>query len=162
MPKFIYSPRYVVDIGDHVFPTRKFGLAAEVLRGHGEFLEPRPPSREDLLLAHDEIWINKVMNCAMSLRDQELMELPFSQDISRAHQLAEAVTGKGYELMGRHNSRNGSGIVSFRKPGIDSRKIVSDLRANGVITAPRQGWVRASPHFYISPDDIARTADMLP
>jgi selenocysteine lyase/cysteine desulfurase len=28
--------------------------------------------------------------------------------------------------------------------------------------APRAGWVRASPHFYISPADIDRTLELLP
>jgi selenocysteine lyase/cysteine desulfurase len=30
------------------------------------------------------------------------------------------------------------------------------------MAAPRAGWVRASPHFYISPDDIGRVLEALP
>jgi selenocysteine lyase/cysteine desulfurase len=52
--------------------------------------------------------------------------------------------------------------VSIRKPGIDSRMIVKTLRDNGIITAPRQGWVRVSPDFYIAPEEIDRMLALLP
>lgn len=90
--RFIFSPRYVVDIGDHVFATRKFGLVAESLRGKGEFLEPELPSRDDLLLAHEEAWADKVINSAMTPEEEALMELPFSPALSVAHRLAVSGT----------------------------------------------------------------------
>jgi selenocysteine lyase/cysteine desulfurase len=31
---------------------------------------------------------------------------------------------------------------------------VRKLKEKGIIAAPRQGWVRLSPHFYISPAEI--------
>ena len=49
-----------------------------------------------------------------------------------------------------------AGIVSFRSAGIDSAAICARLREHSIVTAPRAGWVRASPHFYISPEDIER------
>jgi selenocysteine lyase/cysteine desulfurase len=30
------------------------------------------------------------------------------------------------------------------------------------MAAPRQGWVRFSPHFYISPEEIDRVVEELP
>ena len=57
---------------------------------------------------------------------------------------------------------NGAGIVSFRKEGLDSRMVVRQLKEQGIVAAPRQGWVRVSPHFYISPDDIERMIAALP
>jgi selenocysteine lyase/cysteine desulfurase len=39
--------------------------------------------------------------------------------------------------------------------------VVSQLKSKGFIAAPRQGWIRISPHFYISPDDIARLVEAL-
>jgi len=68
----------------------------------------------------------------------------------------EGVTSLGFEALGRRTGESGAGIVSFRKPGVDSRVIVSKLREAGIITAPRQGWVRCAPHFYIAPDEIDR------
>ena len=49
-----------------------------------------------------------------------------------------------------------AGIVAVQKPGFDSRKVVHDLKQKRIIAAPRQGWVRMSPHFYISPEEIDR------
>ena len=90
--RFIYSSRYVVDLGGHVFPTKKFALTAERLKGVLPFLEPEMPSRKDILLAHTDEWTDKVVNCRMSLEDQTLMELPFSKEVSIAHQLAVSGT----------------------------------------------------------------------
>jgi len=40
--------------------------------------------------------------------------------------------------------------------------IVHNLREQGFAAAPRQGWVRVSPHFYISPEEIDRMLEALP
>jgi len=71
-------------------------------------------------------------------------------------QISDGVTAKGYELLSPRDPASASGIVTFRKDGLDSRLIVRQLRDQGIVASPRQGWVRASPHFYISPGDIAR------
>jgi selenocysteine lyase/cysteine desulfurase len=76
--------------------------------------------------------------------------------------IAEGVLDKGYELMGVRTPETGAGIVSFRKPGIDAVQIVRKLGAAGISVAPRAGWVRASPHFYIPPSDVDRLIAELP
>jgi selenocysteine lyase/cysteine desulfurase len=70
-------------------------------------------------------------------------------------QLADGVLAKGYRLAAPRTPGTTSGIVSFQKDGFDSRVIVSRLRDMGILAAPRQGYVRASPHYYLSPDDIS-------
>ena len=79
-----------------------------------------------------------------------------------AGRLDTGVREKGYEVMAPRRAQTGSGIVSFRHPAIDARAIVSELRRNRVLAAPRQGWVRMSPHFYISPDEIDEVLKLLP
>ncbi len=76
--------------------------------------------------------------------------------------IAAGVKALGYEVLGERTPASGSGIVSFRKPGLDARLIVSRLREAGISCAPRAGWVRTSPHFYISPADIDRMLSELP
>jgi selenocysteine lyase/cysteine desulfurase len=76
--------------------------------------------------------------------------------------IAAGVEAKGYEVLGNRTPETGAGIVSFRKPGFDDREIVQKLRAAGISAAPRAGWVRTSPHFYISPSDIDRMLAELP
>jgi len=81
---------------------------------------------------------------------------------ARAKEIEIGVSAKGYEVMGVRTPETSSGIVTFRKEGIDSWKLVAELQTKGVITAPRQGWVRTSPHFYTSPEDMERFLAMLP
>jgi selenocysteine lyase/cysteine desulfurase len=76
--------------------------------------------------------------------------------------IADGVQAKGYEVLGNRTPETGAGIVSFRKVGVDAVEIVRKLRAEGIVTAPRAGWVRTSPHFYISPEEIGRMVAELP
>jgi selenocysteine lyase/cysteine desulfurase len=76
--------------------------------------------------------------------------------------IAHGVAAKGYELLDSRTPGTGAGIVSFRKPGVEAAQIVARLRAEGIVAAPRAGWVRTSPHFYISPAEIDRLVDALP
>ena len=81
--------------------------------------------------------------------------------------LVSGLEAKGYEILGERTPETASGIVSFRQPRDEdpestSRLLVSRLRENNILAAPRQGWVRTSPHFYISPEDIDRVLDVLP
>jgi selenocysteine lyase/cysteine desulfurase len=76
--------------------------------------------------------------------------------------IAQGVRGKGYEVLCERTPATGAGIVSFRKAGFDAVEIVARLRERGITAAPRAGWVRASPHFYIAPDEIDRMVNELP
>jgi selenocysteine lyase/cysteine desulfurase len=79
-----------------------------------------------------------------------------------AARIERGVNHKGYEVMGSRTATCGSGIVTFRKAGVDARQVVGQLREAGIIAAPRLGWIRTSPHFYVSPDEIERMLDALP
>jgi cysteine desulfurase / selenocysteine lyase len=75
--------------------------------------------------------------------------------------VADGVQAKGYEVLGSRSPANGAGIVSFRKAGLEAPAIVQRLNSAGVMAAARAGWVRVSPHFYISPDDIGSMLEAL-
>src|SRR3954463_3323788 len=79
-----------------------------------------------------------------------------------ADRIEAGVKTRGYEIMGTRTRETGSGIVSFRKEGLDAREIVRRLGESGISAAPRAGWVRTSPHFYISPAEIDRFLHVLP
>jgi selenocysteine lyase/cysteine desulfurase len=82
--------------------------------------------------------------------------------LDRANQIAEGAARKGYEVMGPRTPATRSGIVTIRKEGVDSRMVVSRLRHERIIAAPRQGWIRTSPHFYVSPESVERMLNLLP
>jgi len=76
--------------------------------------------------------------------------------------IAEGVRDKGYEVLGTRTPECGAGIVSFRKPGLDCRQLHQRLTEQRIAVAPRSGWIRSSPHFYISSEDIDRVLDIMP
>lgn len=79
-----------------------------------------------------------------------------------AQQLEEGARSRGYEVMLKRTRTTGSGIVSFRHPSIESSALVSALKQQEILATPRQDWVRVSPHFYISPEEIERVIGCLP
>ena len=95
-----------------------------------------------------------------------LLEVGIEQ-ISRAVQrnadiLAEGAVAKGYEVLGNRTPETGAGIVSIRKQGIESPYVVRQLKDKKMIGAPRQGWIRLSPHFYASGDEMMEVVEALP
>lgn len=76
--------------------------------------------------------------------------------------LAAGVRRKGYQLMIDRTPESASGILTFRHPSLDSRALVSELKRKRILAAPRQGWIRMAPHFYISPEDVERVLRVLP
>ena len=81
---------------------------------------------------------------------------------SLADRAAAGALTKGYELLAPRTAASSAGIVSMRKPGIDCRLIWRDLKEKRFVTAPRAGWLRVSPHFYISPEEIDAFIEALP
>ncbi len=79
-----------------------------------------------------------------------------------ADQLVVGAQRKGYSLLGERTPETGAGIIAIQKIGVDSRAVVRELKNKGITSAARQGWVRLSPHFYISPEEIERVVDALP
>jgi selenocysteine lyase/cysteine desulfurase len=82
--------------------------------------------------------------------------------LNLADRIATGAQLKGYQIFGDRTPENSSGIVSFRKQGIPAEEVVRILRGRGITAAPRAGWVRTSPHFYIPPSDIDRMLAELP
>jgi cysteine desulfurase/selenocysteine lyase len=81
---------------------------------------------------------------------------------ARAQQIEDGVRARGYQIMVERTALTGSGIVSFRHPSLGCHVVVSELKRHRILAAPRQGWVRMAPHFYISPEDIQTALEVLP
>ncbi|MCX6611705.1 MAG: aminotransferase class V-fold PLP-dependent enzyme [Acidobacteria bacterium] len=65
------------------------------------------------------------------------------------------------ELMLDRDDKIGSGILSFRKAGVDSNRLHAELKARKILSAPRQGWVRFSPHFYLELEEMDAVIDLV-
>ncbi|MDE2490008.1 MAG: histone deacetylase [Elusimicrobia bacterium] len=105
-PRLVFSPRYSVDYGWHSFAAEKFGRAADLLGDACARVAPSMPPREDLLLAHDAVWADKVVSGRLSPEELKLLELPFSPEIAPAHVLSVA----GTILAARHALETGVGL----------------------------------------------------
>jgi len=87
--KLIYSEKYRVDIGAHVFPTEKYGLIREKLIKEGlfeqaDFLPPPMPEEKDILSVHTEEYLDKLKEGKLSMMEILTMELPYSQELVEA------------------------------------------------------------------------------
>lgn len=102
--RVVYSPRYHIDIGAHVFPTIKYLLVHRELasRRGCEFVEPEPASWEDLALVHTSGYLEKVRTGDFTTAEIALLELPWAPEIVEGFRL---MTG-GTLLAARHALEN--------------------------------------------------------
>jgi acetoin utilization deacetylase AcuC-like enzyme len=80
----VYSPRYAIDIGAHVFPTRKYGLVRSHLIERGrlrveDIVEPAPAAWDDLRLVHTAEYLDGLRTGTLSAEDIAQLELPWSE-----------------------------------------------------------------------------------
>jgi cysteine desulfurase/selenocysteine lyase len=98
-----------------------------------------------------------------------LLEVGIDQVWSRIDalttQLCDGLQAKGYLLFTPRDTSGDerSGILLWNpKPGQDPKRLVTDLDKQGIIIVVREGRLRASPHFYNTPEQIERLLDALP
>jgi acetoin utilization deacetylase AcuC-like enzyme len=90
--RVVYSARYHIDIGRHVFPTRKYSLvhAALIERGviqPSDCVEPEPASWDALALVHTDEYLDKMRAGTLSPEDQVQLELPWSAEMVEGFRL---------------------------------------------------------------------------
>ena len=87
--KIFSSPKYEVDLGDHILPTGKFRLIRERLMELGiarpeDFEEPPPAQDEDILLVHTPAYVDKARSGRLSAGELEVLGLPYSKELAEA------------------------------------------------------------------------------
>jgi acetoin utilization deacetylase AcuC-like enzyme len=90
--KFVYSDEYwMVNIGRHVFPVRKYRVVYEKLLALGvpkdRFLAPQPVGDADLLLVHTARYLKKLDAGSLSAAEVLALELPYSPELGRVARL---------------------------------------------------------------------------
>ncbi len=75
--------------------------------------------------------------------------------------VADHVANRGFELAAPRSRATGSGIVSFRKAGVDAEATRQRLAANRISVSARKGYIRAAPHFYNTETEIERFLELL-
>jgi acetoin utilization deacetylase AcuC-like enzyme len=84
--KLVYSERYFLPIGEHVFRADKYRLIRERLFDQGmvdesDFIVPRPASESDVMLVHSPHYVNKLMEGSLTAREELEMEIPYSLQV---------------------------------------------------------------------------------
>ncbi len=90
--KLIYSPKYEVDIGGHVFPTEKYRLVHDELIRNGvfsetDFVEPVLATEDDLELVHTNGYVRRVIAGTLSPSEIMQLELPYSPALAEVSRL---------------------------------------------------------------------------
>jgi acetoin utilization deacetylase AcuC-like enzyme len=84
--KLVYSERYFLPIGQHVFRADKYRLIRERLLQGGyaeesDFIAPAVATEADVLLVHSPHYVNKLMEGGLSAREELQMEIPYSPEV---------------------------------------------------------------------------------
>lgn len=67
----------------------------------------------------------------------------------------------GYTVLTPNDHSLRAGIVSFKHPELDSKKLFERLTQNHVICALREGWIRLAFHFYNTKTEFAAVFSVL-
>lgn len=95
--RLIYHEGYDLNLGNHVFPSRKFRLIrnrmlAEGFAAESDFLEPEAAPDEDLLLVHQPGWVERLKHGTLSYHEVLQLEIPYSRQMVEAFLLAAGGT----------------------------------------------------------------------
>jgi selenocysteine lyase/cysteine desulfurase len=90
-------------------------------------------------------------------------ELVQERVIDLAGRLAAGLAERGHQVVEPwpRSRRESSGIVSFRRPGATAAEVLRALTAAHVVGRQHADFVRLSPHFYNTPEEVDRVLDVL-
>jgi len=109
--KVVYSDKYDLNLGNHVFPSSKYRLIKERLLQENvikaeDIIEPTPATDDDVALVHDRNYIWKLKNDKLSYVEILRMEVPYSAELIEAVWLSAG----GSILAGRLAMEQGVGV----------------------------------------------------
>ncbi len=95
--KLVYHDGYDLNLGAHVFPSKKYRLIRDRLVSDGfagpeDFVEPEPATDDDLLLVHQRGWITRLKLGTLDYLELMKLEIPYSHKMVEAFWLAAGGT----------------------------------------------------------------------
>lgn len=140
----VYHPGYDLNLGEHVFPSRKYRLIHDRLLREGiavedDFIEPAAAADEDILLVHERGWMERLKAGTLSEVEILKLEIPYSRQMVEAVWLAVGGTilaarnaladGAGFNLGGGfHHAfpEHGEGFCALHDVAIAIRRLQQD------------------------------------
>jgi acetoin utilization deacetylase AcuC-like enzyme len=142
--RVVYSPRYHIDIGAHVFPTIKYQAVQRALDALGgiTFVEPDPAPWDLLALVHTEEYLEKARTGTFSLEETAQLEIPWAPEIVEGFRLMTGGTllaaddALGQARVGLHVgggfhhafANHGEGFCLFNDVAVSIRTLQRDRR----------------------------------
>jgi acetoin utilization deacetylase AcuC-like enzyme len=95
--KLVYHPGYDLNLGAHIFPSRKYRLIHDQLLDEGfghpmDFVEPGLASDEDILRVHDSGWVHRLKTGTLTPTEVLALEIPYSEQMVDGFWLATGGT----------------------------------------------------------------------
>lgn len=121
--KIVYSDRYRIDIGDHVFPTAKFDLVLNQLVQQGtidpstDVVEPAPASWDDLALVHHADYLKKSRTGGFPPSELAQLEMPWSAGMAEGFRLMAGGSVTAARLAMEHAARRPRVTADVGAPG---------------------------------------------
>jgi acetoin utilization deacetylase AcuC-like enzyme len=142
--RLIHHARYDLNLGDHVFPARKYRLIHDRLLDErfaepADFVEPQPASDADVLRVHDPGWVHRLKTGTLTAAEIIKLEIPYSREMVNGFWLATGGTILGARNAlrerigfniggGFHHAfpAHGEGFCAIHDVGIAIRALQSD------------------------------------
>ena len=151
--KLIYHDRYDLNLGEHVFPARKYRLIRDRLLASGvadetDFLTPCPARDEDILLVHEPGWVKRLRTGTLDYMELLKLELPYSRQMVEGFWLAAGGTllasqlalchGAGVNIGGGFHhafTGHGEGFCAIHDVAVAVRAMQNEGRVRRVLIA---------------------------
>ena len=132
----VYSPKYHINIGPHVFPTEKYGrvharlLEAGVIQA-SDVVEPEPATWNELALVHTAEYLAKMRGGTLLPEDVAQLELPWSREMV-----------EGFRWMVGGTIR--AGLIAT---GLEVRSLKSEVRRDSDVDLQTSHFRRLAVHI---------------
>jgi acetoin utilization deacetylase AcuC-like enzyme len=121
--KLVYHEGYDLNLGSHVFPSRKYKMIRDRMVQEGfasadDFVQPEAATDEDILRVHDGPWVARLKDGSVSFLELRRLEIPYSREMVDAFWLAAGGTTLAARLaMSDHIGFNIGGGFHHAFPG---------------------------------------------
>jgi acetoin utilization deacetylase AcuC-like enzyme len=129
----VFSPRYRIDIGLHVFPTSKYDLIKARLLEAGlvqavDIIEPEPATWNELALVHTHDYLEKLRSGRLTPEEAAQLELPWSFEMVEGFRVMAGGTIRAARSL-KSEVRSLKYLTDFKESETsDFRLRTSDLR----------------------------------
>jgi len=144
--RLVYHDGYDLNLGDHVFPSKKYRyirdrLLADRFAAPEDFVQPERAADADILLVHEPGWVKRLQTGTLTYHEILQLEVPYSRQLVEAYWLAAGGTmlaarlalaqGIGFNVGGGFHHAfpgHGEGFCAINDIAVGVRHLQRDAR----------------------------------